>query len=89
MELEAIILAYHSSLTTRMVADALFGELFLRTGQFDTLNESFLGKEKGDHNRHGEDCCGRHQLVPNHSTLTLKILQAERHSEILRTSQEE
>lgn len=63
--------------------------LFFRTSQFYTLNESFLGKEECNNDRHCEDCCGSHELIPDECALTLEILQAKRHGEILRAGEKE
>ena len=63
--------------------------LFFRTSQFYTLNESFLGKEECNNDRHCEDCCGSHELIPDERALTLEILQTERHGEILRAGEKE
>ena len=63
--------------------------LFFGSGQFDALDEGLLGEEEGNHDRDREDSRRRHQLVPDHTALTLEILQAKRHREILRAGQEE
>lgn len=47
---------------------------FFRARQFYTLNEGFLGEEKGNDDRYRKDRCSSHELVPDERALTLEIL---------------
>ena len=53
------------------------------------MDEGLLGKKEGDDDRYREDDRGRHELVPDHGALALKVLQTECHGEIARAGEKE
>ena len=56
---------------------SLFG-----ASEFDPLNKGLLSKEEGNDNWHRKNNRSSHQLIPDYSALTLKVLQTERHREV-------
>jgi hypothetical protein len=48
--------------------------LFLQACKLDALDEGLLREEECNNDRDGKDNRSRHQLVPDHCALTLKIL---------------